>query len=53
MTVDLDATAIEVFGRRKGGARRSRQGFVSYAPHVAFWAERGRPLASELVGGNR
>jgi hypothetical protein len=53
VTIDLDATGIEVFGRRKGGAARSRHGCVSYAPHVAFWAERGRPLSSELVGGNR
>lgn|SRR5512134_645374 len=53
VTVDLDATGVEVYGRRKGGARRSRHGSVSYAPHVAFWAERGRPLCSELVGGNR
>jgi Transposase DDE domain group 1 len=52
VTIDLDATGIEVFGRRNGGARRSRHGAVSYAPHVAFWAERGRPLCSELVGGN-
>ena len=53
VTIDLDATGIEVYGRRKGGAGRSRHGSVSYAPHVAFWAERGRPLSSELVGGNR
>jgi Transposase DDE domain group 1 len=53
VTIDLDATGVEVFGRRKRGARRSRHGSVSYAPHVAFWAERGRPLTSELVGGNR
>jgi hypothetical protein len=52
VTVDLDATAIEVYGRKRG-ARRSRHGCVSYAPHVAFWAERGRPLTAELVGGNR
>jgi hypothetical protein len=26
---------------------------VSYAPHIAFWAERGRALTGELVGGNR
>jgi hypothetical protein len=53
VTIDLDATGIEVFGRRRRGARRSRHGSVSYAPHVAFWAERGRPLAAELVGGNQ
>jgi hypothetical protein len=53
VTIDPDATGIEVFGRRKQGARRNRQGQVSYAPHVAFWAQRGRALTSELVGGHR
>ncbi|MGH2845999.1 MAG: IS1380 family transposase, partial [Thermoleophilaceae bacterium] len=53
VTVDLDATQVTVFGRRKQGAARSRHGAMSYAPHVAFWAERGRALTSELVGGNR
>jgi hypothetical protein len=53
VTIDLDATGIEVYGRRKQGAARNRHGQLSYAPHVAFWAERGRALTSELVGGNR
>jgi hypothetical protein len=53
VTVDLDATQVTVFGRRKQGAARSRHGCMSYAPHVAFWAQRGRALTSELVGGNR
>jgi len=53
VTIDLDATAIEVYGRRKQGAARNRHGQMSYAPHVAFWAQRGRALTSELVGGNR
>jgi len=52
VTIDLDATQLEVYGAQAGAAR-SRHGFVSYAPHVAFWAERGRALTSELVGGNR
>jgi DDE family transposase len=51
-TIDLDATQLEVHGA-KAGAARSRHGFVSYAPHIAFWAERGRALTGELVGGNR
>ncbi|MCA1698487.1 MAG: IS1380 family transposase [Actinobacteria bacterium] len=51
-TIDLDATQLEVHGS-KAGAARSRHGFVSYAPHVALWAERGRALTGELVGGNR
>jgi len=53
VTIDLDATVIEVYGRGKQGAARNRQGQLSYAPHVAFWAQRGRALTSELVGGNR
>ena len=39
VTVDLDATVIEVYGRRKQGAARNRLGQLSYAPHVAFWGE--------------
>ena len=53
VTIDLDATQITVYGRCKEGAARCRTGQCSYAPHVAFWAERGRALTSELVGGNR
>jgi hypothetical protein len=53
VTVDLDATQVVVYGARKQGAARSRQGHMSYAPHVAFWAQRGRALTSELVGGHR
>lgn len=51
-TIDLDATQIEVHGRQDGAAR-SRHGCRAYAPHIAFWAQRGRALTSELVGGNR
>lgn len=51
-TIDLDATQLEVHGR-KGGAARSRHGCLAYAPHIAFWSERGRALTGELVGGNR
>ncbi len=53
VTIDLDATQVTVYGQRKQGAARSRHGCMSYAPHVAFWAQRGRALTSELVGGNR
>jgi hypothetical protein len=53
VTVDLDATQVTVYGQRKRGAGRSRHGCMSYAPHVAFWAQRGRALTCELVGGNR
>lgn len=26
---------------------------MAYAPHIAFWAQRGRALTAELVGGNQ
>jgi Transposase DDE domain group 1 len=53
VTIDLDATQVEVYGAHKQGARRNRHGQMSYAPHVAFWAQTGRALTGELVGGNR
>jgi hypothetical protein len=53
VTIDLDATQITVYGRAKDGAARCRTGQMSYAPHIAFWAQRGRALTGELVGGNR
>ena len=53
VTIDLDATQITVYGRGKDGAARCRTGQMSYAPHVAFWSQRGRALTSELVGGNQ
>jgi hypothetical protein len=53
VTIDLDATQVTVYGAGKDGAGRSRHGHMSYAPHVAFWAQRGRALTSELVGGNQ
>jgi hypothetical protein len=51
VTLDFDATVVEVYGRRKRGSARGRQGTLAYVPHVAVWAERGRPLASELLAG--
>ena len=53
VTIDLDATQITVYGRCKDGAARCRTGQLSYAPHIAFWAQRGRALTAELVGGNQ
>lgn len=53
VTIDLDATQITVYGRAKDGAARCRSGQLSYAPHLAFWAQRGRALTGELVGGNQ
>jgi Transposase DDE domain group 1 len=53
VTIDLDATVVTVYGRHKQGAARHRTGQMSYAPHIAFWAQRGRALTAELVGGNQ
>lgn len=52
VTIDLDATDVEVFGAGKAGAARNRGGQLAYCPYAAFWAERGRALCSELHPGN-
>ncbi len=53
VTFDLDATETEVYGRTKAGAARSHSGALAYNSYVVTWAQRGRALTSELVGGNR
>jgi len=53
VTLDLDATDSEVYGRRKQGAGRSHTGGLGYCSYVVTWAQRGRALTSELVGANR
>ena len=50
-TIDLDATVLRVHGRKQGSSR-CRHGFVAFAPHVAFWAQRGRALTAELHAGH-
>jgi len=52
VTIDLDATETEVYGRAKQGAARSHTGALAYSSYVATWAQRGRALTSELRGGN-
>ena len=52
VTIDLDATDVEVYGAAKRGAARNHAGQLAYCPFAAFWAERGRCLASELQPGN-
>lgn len=53
VTFDLDATETAVYGRRKRGAGRSRNGNLGYNSYVVTWAERGRALTAELRGGNQ
>jgi len=53
VTFDLDASETKVFGRRKRGTGRSRDGHLAYNSYVVTWANRGRALTSELKGGNQ
>jgi Transposase DDE domain group 1 len=53
VTFDLDATESKVFGPKKQGTGRSRQGHLAYTSYVVTWAQRGRGLTSELKGGNQ
>lgn len=52
VTVDLDATDVEVYGRHKRGVAYNHQGQRCGRPHVATWAETETVLAAELVSGN-
>jgi hypothetical protein len=53
VTFDLDATETEVYGSKKQGAARSHTGALAYNSYVVTWAQRGRALTSELLGGNQ
>ena len=52
VTIDLDATDVEVYGRSKRGVAYNHQGQRCGRPHVATWAEVETVLAAELVSGN-
>lgn len=52
VTIDIDATDVEVYGRRKRGVEYNYQGQRSGRPHVAIWAEAETTLAAELLTGN-
>lgn len=51
VTVDLDTTDVEVYGRKKRGVAYNHQGQRVGRPHVACWAETETVLAAELGGG--
>ena len=51
-TVDIDATDIEVYGRRKRGCAYNYQGQRVYRADIAFWAELGVPVAADLMAGD-
>ena len=52
VTIDLDATDVEVYGRKKRGVAYNHQGQRCGRPHVATWAEMETVLAAELVSGS-
>jgi hypothetical protein len=52
VTIDLDASDVEVYGRKKRGVAYNHQGQRCGRPHVATWAEIETVLAAELLSGN-
>jgi hypothetical protein len=52
VTVDLDTTDVEVYGRKKRGVAYNYQGQRVGRPHVALWAEAGTVLAADLLAGD-
>jgi Transposase DDE domain group 1 len=51
VTIDLDTTDVEVYGRKKRGAAWNHQGQRVGRPHVAAWAETEIVLAADLGDG--
>ena len=52
VTIDIDATDVEVYGSRKRGVAYTSQGQRAGRPHVAAWAETEIPLAADLLAGD-
>jgi hypothetical protein len=51
VTVDMDTTDVEVYGRLKQGMAFNHQGQRVGRPHVATWAEASVVLAADLGSG--
>ena len=51
VTIDLDTTDVEVYGRKKRGVAYNYQGQRAGRPHVATWAEAEIVLAADLGDG--
>jgi Transposase DDE domain group 1 len=51
VTIDLDTTDVEVYGRKKRGVAYNHQGQRVGRPHVATWAETEAVLAADLGDG--
>src|SRR4051795_3754656 len=52
VTIDLDTTDVEVYGRHKRGVAFNHQGQRVGRPHVATWADTATVLAADLLTGN-
>ena len=52
VTIDLDTTDVEVYGRHKRGVAFNHQGQRCGRPHVATWAQTSTVLAADLMAGN-
>ena len=52
VTIDIDATDVEVYGNKKRGVAYTCQGQRAGRPHVAAWAETEIPLAADLLAGD-
>ncbi len=53
VTIDLDTTDVEVYGRGKRGVAYNYQGQRCGRPHVASWAQTATVLAAELMAGDQ
>ena len=53
VTIDIDATDVEVYGSKKRGVAYTYQGQRAGRPHVASWAETEIPLAAGLLCGDQ
>jgi hypothetical protein len=51
VTLDGDATDVEVHSRAKDGAQRAYTGALTIRANIVFWAEAGVPVAADLLGG--
>jgi DDE family transposase len=51
VTIDLDTTDVEVYGRHKRGVAFNHQGQRVGRPHVATWAQTATVLAADLMSG--